>query len=61
MSLIAGYMVPHPPLIVPAIGKGSEAQVADTIAAYEKVAQRIAALDPDTENYRRHGMDKAVV
>ncbi len=46
--IVAGYMVPHPPLIVPAIGKGSEAQVADTIAAYEKVARHIAALDPDT-------------
>ena len=46
--IVAGYMVPHPPLIVPAVGKGSEAQVADTIAAYGEVARRIAALDPDT-------------
>ena len=48
MGIIAGFMVPHPPMIVPAIGRGSEAQVADTTAAYEKVAGEIAALAPET-------------
>jgi aromatic ring-opening dioxygenase LigB subunit len=48
MSIIAGFMVPHPPMIVPAVGRGSEAQVAETTAAYERVADEIAALAPET-------------
>ena len=27
MSVIAGFMVPHPPLIVPKIGRGGEAVI----------------------------------
>ena len=41
-------MVPHPPLIVPDIGKGSEKKVQKTIDSYERVAKEIAALSPDT-------------
>ncbi len=48
MGIIAGFMVPHPPMIVPDIGRGSEAQVAGTTAAYERVADEIAALAPET-------------
>lgn len=48
MSIIAGFMVPHPPMIVPAVGRGSEEQVAETTAAYERVADEIAALSPET-------------
>ena len=32
MALLAAYAVPHPPLIVPAVGRGQEAAIADTIA-----------------------------
>lgn len=48
MGIVAGFMVPHPPMIVPEIGRGSEAQVAETTAAYERVADEIAALAPET-------------
>ncbi|MBQ3291211.1 MAG: AmmeMemoRadiSam system protein A [Mogibacterium sp.] len=48
MSVIAGFMVPHPPMIVPEIGRGSEAEIEETIRAYETVADEIAALRPDT-------------
>ena len=48
MGIMAGFMVPHPPMIVPDIGRGSEAQVAATTAAYERVADEIAALAPET-------------
>lgn len=41
-------MVPHPPLIVPRVGKGSEKQVQKTIDSYKKVAQEIAELKPET-------------
>ena len=48
MSILAAFMVPHPPMIVPDIGEGSEKQVIDTIVAYERVADEVAALEPDT-------------
>lgn len=48
MGIIAGFMVPHPPMIVPDIGRGSEAQVEDTTVAYRRAADEIAALAPDT-------------
>ncbi|MEE3467008.1 MAG: AmmeMemoRadiSam system protein A [Eubacterium sp.] len=48
MSVVAGFMVPHPPLIVPDVGRGGEAVVEDTIRAYEKVADEIAELKPET-------------
>ena len=41
-------MVPHPPMIVPAVGRGSERQVEETTKAYERVADEIAALRPET-------------
>ena len=41
-------MVPHPPMIVPEVGRGSEKQVEKTIKAYEKVADEIAELKPET-------------
>lgn len=47
MGLLAVYAVPHPPLIVPAVGRGQEALVADTVAAYDEVARRTAAHRPD--------------
>ena len=48
MAILAAYMVPHPPMIVPQIGKGSEKQITKTIRAYETVADEIAALKPET-------------
>lgn len=48
MSILAAFMVPHPPMIVPAVGRGSEAQIMKTTGAYERVAEEIAVLSPDT-------------
>ena len=48
MSILAAFMVPHPPMIVPDVGRGSEKQVEKTIKAYEKVAEQIAELKPQT-------------
>ena len=48
MPLLAGFMVPHPPLIVPAVGRGGEAEIEETTKAYERVAEEIAALKPKT-------------
>ena len=48
MPILAAFMVPHPPMIVPAVGRGGEAQIRETTAAYEQAAEEIAALQPDT-------------
>ncbi len=48
MSILAAFMVPHPPMIIPEVGKGNENQISDTIKAYEQVADEIANLKPDT-------------
>ena len=46
--ILAGFMVPHPPLIIPEIGKGEEETIRETINAYERAAEEIAALEPET-------------
>ena len=48
MSILASFIVPHPPLIIPNIGKGSEKQVSKTISAYKEIAKQIASLNPET-------------
>ena len=48
MGILAAYMVPHPPMIVPAVGRGGEKQIEKTTNAYERVAAEIASLVPDT-------------
>lgn len=48
MSIKAAFMVPHPPMIVPAVGRGSEAQIEKTTRAYEQVTDEIAVLKPET-------------
>ena len=48
MAIVGAFAVPHPPMIIPEVGRGSEKQIESTIAAYEKVADEIAALKPET-------------
>lgn len=48
MPILAAFMVPHPPMIVPSVGRGSETQIRKTTEAYEAAAEEIAALKPDT-------------
>lgn len=48
MPILAAFMVPHPPMIVPQVGRGSEEQVKETIRCYQQVAGEIAGLKPDT-------------
>ncbi|HNX14529.1 MAG TPA: AmmeMemoRadiSam system protein A [Oscillospiraceae bacterium] len=48
MSVTAAFAVPHPPIIVPEVGRGEEIKIAKTAAAYEEVMRRIAALKPET-------------
>lgn len=48
MSILFGAMVPHPPLIIPEVGRGQEAGIGDTVKSYQAVGKRIADLQPDT-------------
>ncbi|MBP5275313.1 MAG: AmmeMemoRadiSam system protein A, partial [Lachnospiraceae bacterium] len=46
--VLAAFMVPHPPLIIPEIGKDEVKTIEKTVKAYESVADEIATLMPDT-------------
>ena len=48
MPILATFVVPHPPMILPEIGKGEEDKINLTNDSYIKVAKEIASLEPDT-------------
>ena len=48
MGIVAAYAVPHPPLIVPSVGRGEERAIQATVDAYGEVARRIVAHRPGT-------------
>ena len=47
MGIVAGIMVPHPPLIVPAVGRGGERGIAATVRAYEQAAEFAMSFEPE--------------
>jgi len=51
MAMIRAYTLPHPPLAVPAVGRGQEKGIVRTLAAFDEVAEEIAALAPETIVY----------
>lgn len=48
MSIQAAYVVPHPPLIIPSVGRGEERGIQKTIDAYKEIARRVVAHRPET-------------
>lgn len=62
MSILAGYFVPHPPIIIPEVGRGEEKKIQQTIDAYRSIAKQIQSQNPDTivvssphaPSYREH-------
>ena len=48
MAIIGTIMVPHPPIILPEVGRGEEKKIAETFKAYEEAASFLADLKPDT-------------
>ncbi|MBR1628605.1 MAG: AmmeMemoRadiSam system protein A [Lachnospiraceae bacterium] len=48
MSIVAGYIVPHPPIAVAEIGRGREREIQPTLDSFEKIAKDIARIRPDT-------------
>lgn len=47
-GILAAVMAPHPPLIVPEVGKGEEKKIQKTIDAYREAAEFITAYKPET-------------
>ena len=48
MPILRAYALPHPPLAVPAVGRGEEQKIQATLAAFDEAAREIAALAPET-------------
>ena len=48
MTLLKGVMLPHPPIILPEVGRGEEEKIRKSIDAYDEACREIAALKPDT-------------
>jgi len=48
MSILAAAAVPHPPIILPEVGRGEEKNIRKTFSAYLKAMRRVAELKPDT-------------
>jgi AmmeMemoRadiSam system protein A/AmmeMemoRadiSam system protein B len=48
MGILAAIMVPHPPLIIPEVGRGQEKEISSTISAYREAAGLIASAQPET-------------
>lgn len=47
-EIIRGYLVPHPPIIIPEVGGITRKRVMKTIKAMERMAKEVAELSPDT-------------
>ena len=47
MSVIGAFAVPHPPIIMPEVGRGEERKIQKTADAYREAMRRAAALKPD--------------
>lgn len=48
MTVKGAVMVPHPPLIIPEVGRGQEKIIKATTEAYCKAAKIVASWEPDT-------------
>lgn len=45
--MLAYYLMPHPPIIIPEVGKGRESEVNKTVESCKKVGERVEELNPD--------------
>jgi len=47
MSIVGSVIVPHPPIIVPTVGRGQEREVQKTIDAYRAAARQVKEWEPE--------------
>lgn len=45
-EILKAYIVPHPPIIIPSIGKGEEKAISSTIESYHEIGKEIKELAP---------------
>ncbi len=48
MAVIGAVIVPHPPVILPQVGRGREREIQATSDAYRSAAEQVAEWEPDT-------------
>ncbi len=48
MPLVYSAIVPHPPLLIPAIGKTALPLLTKTVAAYQKIEEELYSSEPET-------------
>lgn len=48
MAVVGAFIVPHPPILIPSIGKGEERKIQKTADAYSHIAEETARLKPET-------------
>lgn len=46
--ILKTYVLPHPPIILPEVGRGEEKKIKDTSDAYHRAAREIAELEPES-------------
>ena len=47
MSIVGAVIVPHPPLLLPEVGKGREAKIHATMEAMSRAAEQVARWEPE--------------
>jgi len=47
MAIVSAVMVPHPPLIIPQVGRGEEKRIQATVDAYREASRFVAESKPD--------------
>ena len=48
MPIVGAIMVPHPPIILPEVGRGEEKKIAATDKAYREAVALVGELAPET-------------
>ena len=48
MSIVAAFIMPHPPIILPEIGRGEERKIQRTIDSCQEIAKKISKIKPGT-------------
>ena len=46
--ILKAYVVPHPPIILPEVGRGEERKIQNSIDAMQRMAKEVADIQPDT-------------
>ena len=49
MAVAGAFIVPHPPLILPEIGRGEERKIQKTIDSYREIAKEAALISDFTD------------